>query len=112
MEEEAQRHADRAGGHADVDELQREQAEDVPLRQPEAAHHRAGVEVAVQQLPLRRRERAVGGQIQPFPVGLVLHDASRPQPSSASAVLSIWRARKSLFLTVPSGMPLVRAISS
>jgi hypothetical protein len=50
-------HAHRAGGHADVDELQRKQAKDVGLRQPQAAHHGAGVEVAQREAPGRRGHR-------------------------------------------------------
>ena len=60
VEGEARRHADRAGGQADIDEFEREQAEDVALRQPEAAHHGARIEVAQREAPARHRHRHRG----------------------------------------------------
>ena len=56
----AQRHADDACRQADHDELQREQPEDVGLRETEAAHHRARIQVPQRKTARRGRDRHCG----------------------------------------------------
>ncbi len=53
----AECHSDDAGHETDEDELEREQPEDVNLREPQAAHHRARVQVPQREAPRRRRHR-------------------------------------------------------
>ena len=45
----AECHAEQASGNADHDELECEQPEDVGLRQPEAAHHRARIQMTLRE---------------------------------------------------------------
>ena len=57
MEAVAGCHADHAGREAHDQEFEREEPEDVGLREAEAAHHRARVEVAQREAPRAGRDR-------------------------------------------------------
>ena len=56
----AERHTGDAGDQADYQKLERKQAKDVGLRQAEASHHRARVQMAQRKAARRGRNRNGG----------------------------------------------------